>query len=44
MFVDPENVTMPRVKIDSLDSEATISTNHLKLRNKNEKDDIKMLN
>lgn len=42
MLVDDNNVTMPTVKMDSNDLEAAISTAFLKLRDKNEKDELKM--
>jgi len=44
IFVDENNVTQPRVKIDSTDVEVTIPTSHLKVKSANDKDDIKIGN
>jgi ribosomal protein L24 len=42
--VDPENVTMPKVKLESTDIEATILTQFMKMRNDRDNDDIKTVN
>lgn len=43
-FVDENNVTMPKVKIESSDIEVSIPSNYLKLRGERDVDDIKAVN
>lgn len=43
-YVDENNVTMPKVKIESSDIEVSIPAAHLKLRSERDVDDIKAVN